>query len=171
MAGWAKKAARSLARTRRGAGLSTPWMAPRIFCTGSRIGRFRSAGTQGEVVAGVIYDPSKDELFFAEKGQGAWLNEGRLRVSNRHRLIESVLQPGCRTVAVPNLPETLQDLARVLPVTAGVRRWGGLRWTWLMWLPVDSKGIGSGPGSLGRRRGDDYCARGRGVGRDCFGIG
>ena len=35
---------------------------------------------KGEVVAGVIYDPSKDEAFFAEKGAGAWLNESRLRV-------------------------------------------------------------------------------------------
>ena len=79
---------------------------------------------KGEVVAGVIYDPSKDELFFAEKGQGAWLNEGRLRVSNRHRLIESVFATGLPNGGSADLPETLQDLARVLPVTAGVRRWG-----------------------------------------------
>ena len=38
---------------------------------------------KGEIVAGVIHDPAKDETFFAEKGQGAWMNESRLRVSGR----------------------------------------------------------------------------------------
>ena len=79
---------------------------------------------KGEVVAGVIYDPSKDELFFAEKGQGAWMNESRLRVSNRDRLIESVFSTGFPWGGRPGLPETLQEMARVLPACAGVRRWG-----------------------------------------------
>ena len=52
------------------------------------------------------------------------MNEGRLRVSNRHRLIESVFATGLPNGGSADLPETLQDLARVLPVTAGVRRWG-----------------------------------------------
>jgi myo-inositol-1(or 4)-monophosphatase len=36
---------------------------------------------KGEIVAGVIFDPIKDEMFVAEKGQGAWLNDRRIRVS------------------------------------------------------------------------------------------
>jgi myo-inositol-1(or 4)-monophosphatase len=37
---------------------------------------------KGEIVSGVVYDPAKDEMFYAEKGQGAWLNDSqRLRVS------------------------------------------------------------------------------------------
>ncbi len=79
---------------------------------------------KGEVVAGVVYDPAKDELFFAEKGQGAWMNEGRLRVSGRHRLIESIFATGLPFAGRSDLPETLQDLARLLPATAGVRRFG-----------------------------------------------
>ncbi len=79
---------------------------------------------KGEVVAGVIYDPSKDEAFFAEKGAGAWLNEGRLRVSGRHKMIESIFATGLPFGGRPDLPETLQDLARLLPACAGVRRWG-----------------------------------------------
>jgi myo-inositol-1(or 4)-monophosphatase len=79
---------------------------------------------KGEVVAGVIFDPSKDELFFAEKGQGAWLNEARLRVSNRNKLIESVFASGIPSGGRKELPETLRDIARVGPATAGVRRWG-----------------------------------------------
>jgi len=39
-----------------------------------------------EVTAGVIYDPLRDEMFRAEKGGGGYLNDGRLRVSARHRL-------------------------------------------------------------------------------------
>jgi len=79
---------------------------------------------KGTIVAGVIFDPAKDELFFAEKGQGAWLNDGRLRVSNRSRMIESIFATGLPFGGRRDLPETLQDLARILPQCAGVRRWG-----------------------------------------------
>ena len=79
---------------------------------------------KGEVVAGVVYDPTKDEMFFAEKGQGAWLNESRLRVSGRNRMIESIFATGLPFAGRGDLPETLQDLARILPTCAGVRRFG-----------------------------------------------
>ena len=35
---------------------------------------------KGKIVAGVVFDPAKDELFYAEKGEGAWMNDTRLRV-------------------------------------------------------------------------------------------
>jgi len=80
---------------------------------------------KGQIVAGVIYDPVKDELFFAEKGEGAWLNEKkRLRVSGRSKMIESVFATGLPFAGRADLPTTLQDLARILPTCAGVRRWG-----------------------------------------------
>ncbi len=79
---------------------------------------------KGEVVAGVVFDAAKDELFFAEKGTGAWLNDTRLRVSGRSRMIESIFATGLPFAGRADLPETLQDLARLLPVCAGVRRWG-----------------------------------------------
>ncbi|MEP1328981.1 inositol monophosphatase family protein [Pseudophaeobacter sp.] len=79
---------------------------------------------KGKVTAGVIYDPSKDELFFAEKGAGAWMNESRIRASGRHRMIESIFATGLPFAGRADLPETLQDLARLLPATAGVRRFG-----------------------------------------------
>ncbi len=79
---------------------------------------------KGKIVAGVVFDPAKDEMFFAEKGTGAWMNEGRLRVSGRNRMIESVFATGLPFGGRPELPDVLQDLARLLPVTAGVRRWG-----------------------------------------------
>lgn len=79
---------------------------------------------KGEIVAGVVFDAAKDEMFFAEKGTGAWLNESRIRVSGRHRMIESIFATGLPFAGRADLPETLQDLARLLPATAGVRRWG-----------------------------------------------
>jgi myo-inositol-1(or 4)-monophosphatase len=48
----------------------------------------------GEVVAGVVYDPIREEFFSAEKGRGAFLNNRRLRVSRVDRLAESLLATG-----------------------------------------------------------------------------
>jgi myo-inositol-1(or 4)-monophosphatase len=79
---------------------------------------------KGQIVAGVVYDPVKDEMFYAEKGQGAFLNESRMRVSARHRLNEAIFATGLPWAGRGDLPDTLQDLARLLPATAGVRRFG-----------------------------------------------
>ena len=79
---------------------------------------------KGQIVAGAVYDPCKDELFFAEKGEGAWMNESRMRVSGRSVLIESIFATGLPFGGRADLPMTLQDLARLLPATAGVRRFG-----------------------------------------------
>ena len=51
-------------------------------------------GEDGEMVAGVIYDPLRDELFTAERGQGAWLNGKRIHVSKTARLAESLTGTG-----------------------------------------------------------------------------
>ena len=79
---------------------------------------------KGEIVSGVIYDPSKDEAFFAEKGEGAWMNEGRLRVSGRDKMIEALFATGVPFGGRADLPDTLQDLARLMPTCSGVRRFG-----------------------------------------------
>lgn len=80
---------------------------------------------KGEVVAGVVFDPAKDEMFYAEKGQGAWLNDSRrLRVSGRRRLEEAVFATGVPFGAKKTLPAMMRDLSRLMPLTAGLRRWG-----------------------------------------------
>ncbi|MGF1500523.1 MAG: inositol monophosphatase family protein [Paracoccaceae bacterium] len=79
---------------------------------------------KGQIVAGVVFDPAKDEIFVAEKGQGAWLNDRRIRVSGRRELTETLFATGIPFAAKSTLPETLADLAAVMPRTAGVRRWG-----------------------------------------------
>ncbi|MCC5993557.1 MAG: inositol monophosphatase [Rhodobacteraceae bacterium] len=79
---------------------------------------------KGEIVAAVIFDPAKDELYVAEKGSGAFMNDQRLRVSNRDRMIECIFATGLPFAGKLTLPATLHDLAQLMPACAGVRRWG-----------------------------------------------
>jgi myo-inositol-1(or 4)-monophosphatase len=80
-----------------------------------------------EPIAGVIYDPIKDELFWAEKNLGAYLNNRRIRVSGRRQLAETVLATGIpfgihRDTAVNDI--FLRQLESVMDRIAGVRRFG-----------------------------------------------
>ena len=77
-----------------------------------------------EIVAAVVYDPAKDEMFVAEKGQGAWMNDQRIRVSGRRVMLECLFATGIPFGGRRDLPDALQDLARLMPACAGVRRWG-----------------------------------------------
>ncbi|MBP9185063.1 MAG: inositol monophosphatase [Fuscovulum sp.] len=80
---------------------------------------------KGEIVSAVVYDPAKDEMFWAEKGAGCWLNDNRrLRVSARRYMHEAVFATGVPFGAKLTLPAMLQDLARLMPACAGMRRWG-----------------------------------------------
>lgn len=78
----------------------------------------------GEIVAGLIYDPLRDEMYFAEKGAGAYMNNRRLRVSGRTRLIDSLLATGIPFYGRPHHPAFLEMLAAVVESTSGVRRFG-----------------------------------------------
>ena len=79
---------------------------------------------KGEIIAGVVFDAAKDEMFWAEKGSGAWMNDRRLRVSGRRTMQEGVFATGIPFGAKNTLPATMGDLARLMPICAGVRRWG-----------------------------------------------
>jgi myo-inositol-1(or 4)-monophosphatase len=79
---------------------------------------------EGQIVAGVIYDPIKDELYVAEKGQGAFMNNRRLRVSARTEMIDSLIACGIPFIGRGNHPLFLKELASVMAVTSGVRRMG-----------------------------------------------
>ncbi len=78
----------------------------------------------GQIVAGVIYDPIKDELFIAERGAGAFLNNRRLRVSARRELSDAVVACGIPQVGRGSHPRFLKELAVVMGASAGVRRLG-----------------------------------------------
>lgn len=79
---------------------------------------------KGEVVAGVIYDPIKDELFTAEKGGGAWVNGQRIRVSRRRDMSECLFATGIPFGAKKTLGRMTKDLIALMPACAGVRRLG-----------------------------------------------
>jgi len=79
---------------------------------------------KGEIVAAVIYDPVKDELFTAEKGGGAWMNGRRLRVSGRKEISECIFATGVPFAAKKTLPLMMKDIAGLMPRCAGLRRFG-----------------------------------------------
>ncbi len=79
---------------------------------------------EGQIVAGVVYDPIKDELFIAEKGKGAFLNNRRLRVSARMELIECMIGTGIPSSSKRDLPVYMKEMAHVTARVAGVRRLG-----------------------------------------------
>ncbi len=78
----------------------------------------------GEIVAGVVYDPLRDEMFWAEKGAGAYLNDRRLRVSGRRRLDQALIATGTPFGERGDRPRFLVELDAVMAATAGVRRLG-----------------------------------------------
>jgi myo-inositol-1(or 4)-monophosphatase len=78
----------------------------------------------GEIVAGVILDPIKNEMFVCEKGGGAFLNDRRLRVSARKSLGESLLATGIPFRGHGQPEDFTQQLAFAMRETAGVRRFG-----------------------------------------------
>jgi myo-inositol-1(or 4)-monophosphatase len=78
----------------------------------------------GEIVAGLIYHPIADEIYWAEKGRGAYLNDRRLRVSARRNLEESLIGTGIPFRGHGDHPRYLATLAAVMRATSGVRRIG-----------------------------------------------
>lgn len=77
-----------------------------------------------QAYAGVVYNPATDELYWAEKGEGAYLNDRRLRVSARSELHESLFACGLPFAGMPGREGALSETNAVLEKTAGVRRFG-----------------------------------------------
>ena len=89
---------------------------------------------EGQLVAGVIYNPASDELFTAEKGKGAFLNDRRrLRVAARKTLADAVVATGIPHRGRPGHPAFMRELETVMREVAGIRRTGSaaldLAWT------------------------------------------
>jgi myo-inositol-1(or 4)-monophosphatase len=79
---------------------------------------------QGQIVAGVVYNPIMDELYVAEKGGGAFMNDRRLRVAKRMHLQDCVIATGIPHIGRGNHPRYLAELKAVMAETSGVRRCG-----------------------------------------------
>src|SRR5438874_12203279 len=68
----------------------------------------------GEIVAGVIYEPTRDEMFWAEKGAGAYLNDRRIRVSARRQLGDALIGTGIPFYGRGDHPRYIATLAAVM---------------------------------------------------------
>ncbi len=79
---------------------------------------------EGELVAGVVYNPIWDELFWAEKGKGAFLNDKRLRVAARRDMEDCVITLGVPHLGRGDQQRYLREMTALMPIVAGVRRMG-----------------------------------------------
>jgi myo-inositol-1(or 4)-monophosphatase len=79
---------------------------------------------EGALVAGVVYDVVKDELFYAERGFGAFVKDRRLRVAARTDLSECLIATGMPFRGKPGHDRFLAEAGKVMAATAGVRRYG-----------------------------------------------
>ena len=77
-----------------------------------------------EITAGVIYEPINDQMFWAEKGNGAWLNDRRMRVSGRTQMEHSIFATGIPFLGRGDHKQFLQQIESVMAVSAGIRRFG-----------------------------------------------
>ena len=88
---------------------------------------------QGQIVAGVVYNPIMDELYVAERGGGAFMNDRRLRVAGRRDLTDCIIGTGVPFIGRGDHAAYLAELRAIMNETAGVRRCGAasldLCWT------------------------------------------
>jgi myo-inositol-1(or 4)-monophosphatase len=79
----------------------------------------------GQIVAGLVYNPATDDIFVAEKGQGAYYNNRRIRVSARRDMAEGLIATGIPPLANAAIhPKFKAELASVMTRAGGVRRLG-----------------------------------------------
>jgi myo-inositol-1(or 4)-monophosphatase len=79
---------------------------------------------RGKIEQAVVYDPTRNDLFTATKGRGAYMNDRRIRVSKRIHMEECLISTGFPYRTGDNLPKYLSMLGDVMPRCAGVRRPG-----------------------------------------------
>jgi myo-inositol-1(or 4)-monophosphatase len=79
---------------------------------------------EGTVIAGVIYNPANEELYTAERGKGAFLNDQRLRVAGRRKLGECVIACGLPHMGRGNHELSRMEMAELQDKVAGLRRFG-----------------------------------------------
>ena len=79
---------------------------------------------EGTIVAGLIYNPALEELFVAERGKGAFLNDQRIRVAARKRLADAVIACGLPHLAHGDVPLSRSEVGTMQGQVAGLRRFG-----------------------------------------------
>jgi len=79
---------------------------------------------EGTMIAGLIYNPANDDLFTAERGKGAFLNDQRLRVAGRRSLGECVIACGLPHMGRGDLELSRAEMTAIQAKVAGLRRFG-----------------------------------------------
>ncbi len=78
----------------------------------------------GELRAGVIFDPMRNETYWAETGEGAWIENRRLKVATRRKLSECVVVTGIPQLGVEGFEEFVGEMVTVRNEVAAIRRFG-----------------------------------------------
>jgi myo-inositol-1(or 4)-monophosphatase len=78
----------------------------------------------GELRAGVVFDVMRNELYWAETGEGAWIENRRLRVGVRRKLSDAVVTTGIPQLGVAGFDQFVDEMLRVRPEVAAIRRLG-----------------------------------------------
>ena len=79
---------------------------------------------EGEIVAGLVYNPASGDTFAAERGKGAFLDDRRIRVAGRDSLEECVIATGIPHRGKPDHDIFLREYRTVMSRVAGLRRMG-----------------------------------------------
>lgn len=79
---------------------------------------------EGELVAGIVYNPIVEELFWAERNKGAFLNDRRLHTSARTHLPNALFATGIPFAGRPGKTELLSELSTIMDQVSGIRRMG-----------------------------------------------
>jgi myo-inositol-1(or 4)-monophosphatase len=88
---------------------------------------------EGQLVAGLVYNPITEEMFTGEKSSGAFLNGKRLRVAARKEMAPSLFATGLPFLGRPGHARAMAETAAILGVSSGMRRFGAaaldMAWT------------------------------------------
>ncbi len=79
---------------------------------------------EGSVIAGLVYNPASEEMFIAEKGKGAFMNEQRIRVAGRKRLSDAIIACGLPHIGRGDLALAARETGAIQAQVAGLRRFG-----------------------------------------------
>lgn len=79
---------------------------------------------RGEIVLGVVYNPILDEMFSAVQGEGAYLNDKKIKIGEKDELIKSVIATGFAYDRASSENNNIDNLSRILPKVRGIRRMG-----------------------------------------------
>lgn len=96
------------------------------FCISIALERIEAGAgkTRREITAGLVFDPLRNELFWGEKGVGAFVNDRRLRVSGRRKLADAVIATGIPVQNRTPHDIFLAQLGAVMATSSGVMRQG-----------------------------------------------